>query len=454
VAFQFAHISTFSRKGNSTSRTVSDVAKEAARIEGHAPHVDTPAPPVIIFGMNPVDIPDEIESRIHASKSALRGSGRSPVRRDTHVLEGMVFSHPCYCQPSPIGLPSLGDATVREEYLAWRTATIDWAHANSAKRGLEILSIVEHLDEGHPHIHVLSIARNDRLDAKAAHPGHVAKNMAVAVGESPAMANRKYKEAMREWQDEYHVAVGEPHGLARLGPAKRRLSRSQWQTEKAEALRRAKRLKAIDSAERKSREAVHAAYVSASTIEDRAHQKDKVSSAMVEGLEAWGDGRLIGPAPDGPDGEKRLIFLNADEAHKSGLVSRLTPAWNWLHEWTGRANAAVARTVQTIIIAAQAWAEGFLLRRGSPRGDGRPSLIMSQSHPDGLVDQLDSCREIVADLLDRLPDRERIWRAAQLAEQVMPYLPNAQQDAARRLKSDLVRASGAKVAREEGRTHG
>lgn len=36
---------------------------------------------------------------------------------------------------------------------------------------------------------------------------------------------------MRRWQDDFFVHVGLKHGLARIGPARRRLTRSQWQAE-------------------------------------------------------------------------------------------------------------------------------------------------------------------------------------------------------------------------------
>jgi hypothetical protein len=35
MAFQFAHLATYSRKGNGLGRTVSDIAAEAARLEPH-----------------------------------------------------------------------------------------------------------------------------------------------------------------------------------------------------------------------------------------------------------------------------------------------------------------------------------------------------------------------------------------------------------------------------------
>jgi hypothetical protein len=49
------------------------------------------------------------------------------------------------------------------------------------------------------------------------------------------LGNKALRAAMTLWQDEYHAAVGVPEGLTRSGPRRRRLTRAQWQAEKATA---------------------------------------------------------------------------------------------------------------------------------------------------------------------------------------------------------------------------
>lgn len=46
---------------------------------------------------------------------------------------------------------------------------------------------------------------------------------------------RAYKEAMRQFQDEYYQKVAREVGLTRSGPRKRRLSRKEWMTEQSTA---------------------------------------------------------------------------------------------------------------------------------------------------------------------------------------------------------------------------
>lgn len=81
------------------------------------------------------------------------------------------------------------------------------------------------------------------MKAAAMHPGQMAKAQVMAAGpdpdEDPKTLNRRgdkaYREAMRAWQDLYFEAVGIHCGLTRLGPARRRLTRAEWQAEKTQA---------------------------------------------------------------------------------------------------------------------------------------------------------------------------------------------------------------------------
>src|SRR5690606_12615377 len=62
----------------------------------------------------------------------------------------------------------------------WRTELVQWIEQDARRRGLDLLCVVEHLDEAHPHIHALLVPRrterNPRMDAKATHPGYAAQS--------------------------------------------------------------------------------------------------------------------------------------------------------------------------------------------------------------------------------------------------------------------------------------
>jgi len=148
------------------------------------------------------------------------------------VLEGGVFSYPLSTKQLKIASDE-----ERKEYLEWRKATALFAIYDARERGLEPLSVVEHLDEPFPHIHVLSVPvlneSNLRLDAKMCNPGHIAK-LAVLADEPKAVvkANRAYIDAMSIWQDKLYDKVSVVHGQTRIGPARRRLGTAEWKAEK------------------------------------------------------------------------------------------------------------------------------------------------------------------------------------------------------------------------------
>lgn len=354
MSFQFAHIATYSRKGNGTSRSSTAIALEAARVPGNAPHVQQPVAPNILYGMDPSLVPAEIERRVSAAKAALKGGGRGGgIRQDTHVLSTAVFSHPT---------PTLAlseDAALRREYQAWRGDTIQFALADAEKRGLDVLSVVEHrVDEAFPHLHVLACARNARMDAKSCHPGHAAVK-ALDPSPAPGDARKAYCDAMRSWQDEYSAQVAAKHGLTRLGPGKRRLSRAAWKAEQAEAKRAASRVAEIERAERLAAAAKDEAakiagrlQIAVAQIEaDRVHLDKEIFrsqermaeisacrvaaeeavarlEAVETGVRAWatGDIERAGLTKDNRWGVKWRDELTADRIR--AITDKMRPAWD------------------------------------------------------------------------------------------------------------------------------
>ncbi|WGR61620.1 hypothetical protein E3U26_11610 [Paracoccus ferrooxidans] len=239
----FAHKQTYSRKGNSKSRSVSDIADEAERLDGACPHVGNPQPPTILEGILPSEVVALIEQRIAEQNKQLRRLRKEQpdrkdalrtIRSDTHVLIGSVFSF-----PDPV--EDMDEA----DYLRWRRDVIAFARDDAVRNGAEVLSIVEHLDEAHPHVHVLAVPLcadgNMRMDAKRCHEGHREQDRHAAQHWSGS-PSRSYKQAMRDWQDRYHAEVGAKHGQARTGPRRRRLDRAAWKAEQ-------ERLKAQKAAE-------------------------------------------------------------------------------------------------------------------------------------------------------------------------------------------------------------
>lgn len=228
----FAHTQTCSLKGNSKTRSASDTAAEAERLEGACPHVQNPQPPNILEGIRPTEVVDLIQHRMAEQNKLLRRlRNEQPdrkddlrsIRKDTHVMIASVFS-----------FPDTVAEMIEEEYLRWRDDVIAFAKEDATRNGAEIMSIVEHRDESHPHVHVLAIPIctdvNMRMNAKLCHEGHRAQGQHTKQG-LHGSPSRSYKQAMRGWQDRYHATVGAWHNQARTGPRRRRLDRAAWRAE-------------------------------------------------------------------------------------------------------------------------------------------------------------------------------------------------------------------------------
>jgi hypothetical protein len=224
AGYQFAHWDTFSRKGNGRQRTVAEICAEAARVKGNCSHVAEPKPPKLLRGVLPMKAL-ALHDALLTERPKARGKGRG-IRQDTHTLAGIVFSYPY----SRAELDAAPDRMA--DYRAWRDETVDWLEAECQRTGQKMLSIVEHVDESHPHIHCLAVPLNARRDAKACHPGHQAA-VATPKGDKGA-ATKAFREKMRWWQDRVFEELCGKYGMARIGPRLERQSRAGWQAKKRE----------------------------------------------------------------------------------------------------------------------------------------------------------------------------------------------------------------------------
>ena len=241
---QFLHIQTFSLKANPAGQSVAQILGEAARSPEYSMHVDSPIPPRIIFGATPEEVLNQhddmlaaraVEVKLKNGKSAKRG-----VRKDRHTLLTAVASYPVPREQIAIGSPH------HTAYLQWVELNKRWLQAQF---GDQLVSIIEHEDEAHPHIHAFVLPLNDEACmARRLNPAWAAKEDAERLAKEsghPAKAavklgNRAYKAAGRELQEHYYQNVGLPAGLTKTGPKRERLSRAQWKARKDQARRDAK----------------------------------------------------------------------------------------------------------------------------------------------------------------------------------------------------------------------
>lgn len=233
MGFQFIHLETFSRKADKGGRTVSFVLDEADRQPDACQHVAVPAPPAVVFGSVLSEVRTLHDTR--ASEAMTEAAGKPKrIRSDQHTLATVVSSF-------PVPWDEVRANAVQAAALAdWERRTVGWLRDQF---GDQLKAVVRHDDERYPHLHAYVLPDDASMRAKVLHPGWAAKAAAVAAAKAEGMGSKEanargdtaYKATMRAWQDSYWEAVGLPCGLARLGPGRRRLTRAEWQAEKAAA---------------------------------------------------------------------------------------------------------------------------------------------------------------------------------------------------------------------------
>ena len=228
-SYQFIHIDGYGREGSTQThtkmnkhgakvtttiktRSARDILSEQWREDGACPHINNPGEPILLYGIPPLDVLPLIDEWAGQAKDA---QGRK-LRKDA------------LC--TLIGVASLPRA-MEDEFPQFAEDTLEWL---KEKYGDRLKSVVVHNDESHPHLHFTVVPRiGERLDD--IHEGYKASKQAKIDGKKKGEQNLAYIGAMRAFQDEFSKKVAMSHGLTRIGPARRRLTRAQWHAEKAQA---------------------------------------------------------------------------------------------------------------------------------------------------------------------------------------------------------------------------
>lgn len=230
-------------------RPVPEILAELLREAGAHPHVPEAAPPVHIDGLTAAQLRERLVVDLDTARVA---NGGTAIRKDRRILLSLVTSHP-YSMEECRADPAKWEA-VRE----WSGDAIAFLRSWAADQGGELVTVYAHLDETYPHMHAYVLA-DPRMGCRAddLHPGRRAKRDAekqardhgAAPKEAVKIGNDAYKAAMRGFQDAYYQAVAIPHGLTRIGPARRRLTRAERNAELAAATATATAVQAAKDAE-------------------------------------------------------------------------------------------------------------------------------------------------------------------------------------------------------------
>lgn len=224
MGFQFVHEECYARtaaKAKAGGHSVRTILAEAQREPAACPHVENPQQPRILFGVSL----DQVEQRAHEYAENMKDARGRKLRADSPVLLAGVVSCP----------PELSDE-------AWKRLHEESVAALRERYGDRLLSVVEHTDEDKRHVHYYCVPLDgERFDTL--HTGRGAKAKAEAEAKAAGstkkeigeIGNSAYRAERRRFQDWFFERVGVRHGLTRLGPRRRRLSRPAWKAEQAQA---------------------------------------------------------------------------------------------------------------------------------------------------------------------------------------------------------------------------
>lgn len=257
AGYQFIHLEVFpysqsklkgagrARKGKKRSEgtggwSARQVLAEALRETGAHPHVPRPGAPTMLVG--------DLQELAKQLDVLVLPKGQ---RKDTPILLAGVASAPW----------PPGDPRSRQ----WEVDTL--AELQSMF-GAHLRAALTHPDESYSHLHFYA-AVDGWGPVKQLHPGFAARAAARADEKTGAQQVQAFNTAMRDFQDRYFENVAQRHGLARLGPGRRRLTRKGWREEQQQA-------EALLEANRKAK-----------AVEEEAEALKEQAKALKEQAQVW-----------------------------------------------------------------------------------------------------------------------------------------------------------------------
>jgi hypothetical protein len=222
---QFFHFEAYAREGTKGKRNAAMILDEASRVLGACPHVTQPVEPRVLDGVAPELISGVIQKRI---KGAVDRRGRS-LPRTSLVLVAAVASYPV--QRHLI----VSDDKKRAAFERWKT--LNFAFFRNLF-GDALVSVIEHVDEEYPHLHVFCVPNKDEnslFSVESILAPFRAQGEACRIGEGRKVQRNAFRAEARKLQDEYHKMVGLPCGLTRCGPRRKRLTRTEWREQNEQA---------------------------------------------------------------------------------------------------------------------------------------------------------------------------------------------------------------------------
>ncbi|HCS1561759.1 TPA: hypothetical protein OQM70_004127 [Shigella flexneri] len=220
--YQFIHVESYGRvsakkklnfNDETKGRNVKEIIGEVTRRPGYCDHVEDPGEPIILYGVNPRELEALTDDYFNNTKLVNSNGVKRGLRKDSHVLLAGVVSL---------------NREVEEIWDDYKKEAIEWL---KKKYGDRLKSVVEHTDEGHPHLHFYCV-QDPGLSFDLLHEGKRA--YAAVGGKVKHKKEIAFKNAMREFQESFFNDVSLKYGLMKTGPKRKRMSNSDYKRQQEE----------------------------------------------------------------------------------------------------------------------------------------------------------------------------------------------------------------------------
>lgn len=222
MSYQFIHIEDYGRNAakktkndgknkkyndETKGRSVSQIISEAKRENGFCPHVEKPEDPILLYGLGLEEV-ERLAIEYHENTKIADKNGKvKKLRTDANILLAGVIS------------------LNRENIEIWDDYKNDSIAYLKNKYGKNLVSVIEHTDEEHPHIHFYCIQDiGKRFDLM--HDGK--KALFENRDKKKHDQNIAYLDSMRAFQEDFFKVVSSNYGLSKDGPRRARMSRSDY----------------------------------------------------------------------------------------------------------------------------------------------------------------------------------------------------------------------------------
>ena len=222
MSYQFIHIEDYGRNAakktkndgknkkyndETKGRSVSQIISEARSENGFCPNVEKPEDPILLYGVGLEEV-EKLAIEYHENTKIADKNGKvKKLRTDANILLAGVIS------------------LNRENIEIWDDYKNDSIAYLKNKYGKNLVSVIEHTDEEHPHIHFYCIQDiGKRFDLM--HDGK--KALFENRDKKKHDQNIAYLDSMRAFQEDFFKVVSSNYGLSKDGPRRARMSRSDY----------------------------------------------------------------------------------------------------------------------------------------------------------------------------------------------------------------------------------